>query len=362
MSDLRTMQDRVKRAQRSMAAESIDALLVSSMLNIRYLSGFTGSTALVLLTGRRATLFTDSRYTIWARRQCPHVRVVQHKKGMYEEAMASVHRGKAGRVGFESDHLTYSLYRRLVKLSRGMGAKLVPSSRIVEPLRMIKDSGELRAIRRAARLTDEAFAYILKRLKPGIRERDVAMDLEWFMRKRGGEAAFPFIVASGTNGARPHHDPGARKLRTGDFVTLDFGARVDGYCADVTRTVAIGRVTKKQREIYGIVLEAQLEGMAAIRPSAPGKEAALAARKRIADAGYGEKFGHGLGHSIGLHVHDGPGFSTKSDLVLAPGMVMTVEPGIYIERWGGVRIEDDVLVTRSGYTNLTRSPKELLIV
>jgi Xaa-Pro aminopeptidase len=362
MPDLETMKQRLKRARQAMAEKNIDAMLVSNMLNIRYLSGFTGSTALVLLTPRTATLFTDSRYTIWARAQCPHMKIVQHKKGMYETAMAGIHRGSAKRAGFEADHLTYSLYRRLAKLNRGKGAKLIPATQVVEPLRMIKDAGELRAIRRAAKLTDEAFKHILKRLKPGVREDEVALEMEWFMRKRGGEAAFSFIVASGRNGARPHHDPGPKKLRSGEFVTLDFGAKVDGYCADVTRTVALGRVTKKQRKIYGIVLEAQMRALAAIRAGAQAKEADLAARGHITDSGYGKYFGHGLGHSIGLYVHDGPGFWAKSELVLEPGMVMTVEPGIYIEGWGGVRIEDDVQITRSGHTNLTKSPKELLIL
>jgi Xaa-Pro aminopeptidase len=362
MTDLVRLRQRVKEAREAMGEKNIDALLISNITNVSYVSGFTGSSGLALLTERSATLFTDSRYDVQARDQCPHMRVVKYKKGLFAEAMALAHRRGAERIGFEADYVTHTTYRQLAKLNRGKGAKLVPATQIVEPLRLVKDAQEKQAIRRAARLTDAAFAHILKRLKPGVREDEIALDLEWYMRRNGGQAAFPFIVASGPRGALPHAEPGPRKLRAGDLVTMDFGAKVDRYCADVTRTVAIGRVTSKQRKIYDVVLEAQVRALAAIRAGAAAKDVDSAARGYITDRGYGKNFEHGLGHSIGLQVHDGAGFGPKSQLELKPGMVMTVEPGIYLQGWGGVRIEDDVVVTESGHINLTKAPKELLIL
>jgi Xaa-Pro aminopeptidase len=225
----------------------------------------------------------------------------------------------------------------------------------------VKDAGELAVIREAVALADQTFTHILPHLKPGVAERDIAIEIEYFMKRAGAEGeAFGTIVASGARSAMPHGRASTKLLEAGDFVTMDFGARWNGYHSDLTRTVVLGKASDRQREIYAIVREAQETGLRAIRAGVTGKDADAAARKVIEDRGYGDHFGHGLGHGLGRSVHDGGSLSPRSDTTLAAGMVMTVEPGVYIEGWGGVRIEDDVVVTETGCEVLTRSTKELL--
>ncbi len=234
----------------------------------------------------------------------------------------------------------------------------------METLRLVKDAGEIALIQNAITVAEAAMAQVKPLLRPGTREQDFALELEFAMRKRGASgAAFDTIVASGTNGAHPHHHAGPRPFVSGDFVTIDWGATVSGYNSDLTRTFAIEAVTEKQHEVYAVVLEAQRRAIAAIQPGKTGKEIDAVARDYISEQGYGEAFGHSLGHSLGRSVHDGPGFSVRSDtLILAPGMVMTVEPGIYLEGWGGLRIEEDVLVTEDGCAVLTHLPNALEVL
>ncbi|MDR3710544.1 MAG: Xaa-Pro peptidase family protein [Capsulimonadaceae bacterium] len=352
---LRTHDKKAGESEGSTRRRKIDALLVSDIHNVRYLSGFTGSAAQVLVLPEKAYLITDSRYAIQAREQCPHLDVRVSKLSTDAgEQLASLlaEQKKSLRIGFE----TSASYRQ-VETWQKYGARWRPVDGIVERLRMVKDSGEVDAIRNAARIAAKAFNDASRLLVPGTSERDVAIAIETAMRRRGAEgASFPTIVASGPNGALPHHSAGARKFEPGDLVTIDWGAEVNGYCSDLTRTVLIpgAPATDKQRDVYRIVLEAKERATAAIRPGVTGSEIDAIAREHITAHGYGEAFGHSLGHSIGRVVHDGATLSPKAaGVVLRPGVVTTVEPGIYLEGWGGVRIEDDVLVTETGHELLS---------
>jgi Xaa-Pro aminopeptidase len=263
-------------------------------------------------------------------------------------------------VGFETS-LSYGGYQELSEKANGILLK--PVKGVVEELRRVKDAGEIACHRQAAAIVDACFQHLLGYLKPGITERAVAVEIECFLRRKGAEReAFESIVASGPSAASPHAHATEKVIQAGELVKMDFGAMFGGYAADLTRTVAIQRADARQREVYHVVLEAQEAAIAAIRPGVKGSEVDQVARERIAARGYGDYFGHGLGHSLGLHVHDGPALSQTSAVVLEPGMVVTVEPGIYLPGWGGIRIEDDVVVTETGVEVLTRAPKEFTVV
>ncbi len=359
---------RLDAARRALAQHDppLDALLLTDLLNVGYLSGFTGSTAYTLLTQAEAVLITDSRYTLQAGRECSHFALQETPQGSggYPEALKTAldARPSLKRVGFEAGHVTVSLRESFGK--SGPNVQWIGTEDVIEALRVVKDPNEIAVIRRAIDVAEAAFLSVKPLLKPGTRERDFAIELEFAMRCGGAEGvSFDSIVASGPMGARPHHRAGDRQLEAGDLVTIDWGAVVDGYASDITRTVAIGHVSDEQRRLYGIVLEAQQRAIAAIAPGQTGKAIDAVARDFITSHGYGEAFGHSLGHSLGRDVHDGPGFSVRSDkLVLAPGMVMTVEPGIYLEDWGGIRIEEDVLVTEGGCEILTHLPNTLEVL
>ena len=337
--------------------------MILDPVNVGYLTGFTGSTAAFLVTADRAAFLTDPRYTAQAATQCRGFELATTDgSGGYDPAIAKV----AGQLGItslavESDFVTLTRFQQLEKAMPAIS--LQPTAELVGPLRQIKDAEEIAAIREACALVDRGFSYLLTAIRPGLTEREVAADLEYFLKRSGSEKeAFDTIVASGPNSALPHARPGNRALEPGDFITFDFGARVRGYASDLTRTVVLGTATGRQRELYEIVREALAAGTAAIRAGAGGKEVDAAARDQIQARGYGEHFGHGLGHGLGRVVHDHVAFSQRSQLVLAPGMVLTVEPGIYLDGWGGVRIEDDVLVTETGCEVLTTAPRELVEV
>jgi Xaa-Pro aminopeptidase len=345
-----------------MRKRRLSALAVTDLRNVRYLTGFTGTAGGCLVTMRAAVFFTDFRYRSQASRQVD-------KAFRYEECRhpilgiaAEAKRKRLQSLGFEASDLSYSTYTTLKKEARGV--RLVPTKDCVEGLRLQKDSREVPLLRRGAKLNGEALAEVAKIMKPGVSEGDVALALEFAMRKRGAEgAAFDTIVASGPRGALPHGVASSRKMRRGDIVTIDYGAIVDGYHADTTRAFSIGKPSAKGREICQIVLEAQMAAVEAVRPGATGEEVDAVARRVITEAGYGENFGHGTGHGVGLDIHEGPRLAPGAKEVLKPGMVVTVEPGIYLPGWGGVRIEDMVLVTKRGKEVLTRSiPKELMVL
>jgi Xaa-Pro aminopeptidase len=356
------MEQRLSRLRNHFDEAGIDALLVFSPENRRYLSGFTGSSGYLLLTGEEALLFTDFRYTEQASAQAPDCRIVKHGPKPFEDIAAYVRKQGIRALGFEQDHVTYATYKRVKNLLQQVS--LVPASGLVERLRRCKDEAEIEIIREAAKIADAAFSHILSFLRPGVTEREVALELEMFMRKNGASgSSFETIVASGSRSSLPHGVASDKVLEKGDFVTLDFGAYYKGYCSDLTRTVSLGQPREERlKEIYEIVLQAQTHALSCIRAGMTGKEADALARDWIAERGYGEHFGHSLGHGIGLAIHEDPRLSSLSEDLLEPGMVVTVEPGIYLPNVGGVRIEDDVVITENGLEVLTHSPKELLVL
>ncbi|MGI4791199.1 MAG: M24 family metallopeptidase [Janthinobacterium lividum] len=345
---------------------AIDALLLTDIGNLSYLTGFTGSTAQVVITPDEALFITDSRYTLRAKSECVGFEIVETPAGSggYGEALKNVLSARPAlrRLGFEAGQVTVSQFDAFHALVPEM--EWIATANLVETLRLVKDADEISLIKAAIVVAETAMETVKPLLTPGTREQDFAMELEFAMRRLGASgAAFDTIVASGPNGAHPHHHAGPHPLAEGDFVTIDWGATVDGYNSDITRTYVIREVTPKQREIYAIVLEAQQRAIAAIQPGRTGQEIDAVARDFIASHGYGEAFGHSLGHSLGRSVHDGPGFSVRSDkLILKPGMVLTVEPGIYLENWGGLRIEEDILVTEQACEILTHLPNALEIL
>ena len=353
---------RVDLVREKIREKKIGALVLTALPNIRYVSGFTGSTATVLITLDRAIILVDARYTLQAGQECPGFEVIQYSGDVLKSAAGLVNEMAPGRLGFEAEHMTYSSHARLRSLV-SKETKLTSTKRIVESIRYVKDPDEIEKIRRAVVIVDECFSYIIKHIKPGMMEREVALDIDTFMRKHGAEMqGFETIVAAGPNAAFPHHKPTDAVLQAGQMVKLDYGALLDGYNSDITRTIFLGEPDDKQREVYNVVLGAQLAAIDAIRPGKSGKEIDAVARDYITSKGYGDNFGHGLGHSLGVEVHDGPGLSPTSEVVLLSGMVMTVEPGIYIEGWGGVRIEDDVVVWDDGAEILTKSTKDVVVV
>ena len=349
-----------------MAEQNIDALLLTDIDNVGYVSGFSGSTAYALVTPTEAVFLTDSRYTLRARQECPLFTIAQAAgSGGYAEAVAKAltERPQIRRLGFEAQHVTVAQWEQFKK-DAPAGLEWVATEGLVEGLRMVKDAGEVGAIRHAIAVAESAWEAVKPLLRPGIRERDFALELDFAMRRAGAEgSAFETIVASGALGAHPHHHAGDRPLAAGDLVTVDWGASLNGYVSDITRTVGLAPLTPAQRDLYALVLEAQRRAVAAIRPGRNGKEIDAVARDFLTERGYGEQFGHSLGHSIGRKVHDGPALSVRSEkVVLEPGMVVTVEPGVYLENWGGIRIEEDVLVTETGHEVLTHLPNELEVL
>lgn len=357
------MNERTARVVAEFEALGIDAFFTMAPENRRYLTGFTGSSGYVIVSAGETVLLTDSRYTVQAKleSEANSITVVQHGSGFLDAVQAYVDRVGGRRIGFEAHGLTHQTY---LDLTAGMpGVEWTPTARVIERARQVKDQSELARMKEAARIADAAFEHIAEFIRPGLTEREVALELEVFMRQRGAEGvAFETIVASGERSALPHGVATDRRIGRGEFVTLDFGAMYDGYASDITRTLAVGNPSPRHREIYEVVLEAQQKALEGIRAGMTGAAADALARSAIADAGYGERFGHSLGHGLGLAVHESPRLAKSSGDVLAPGMTVTVEPGVYIPGFGGVRIEDDIVVAIDGNERLTRATKELLIL
>ncbi|OXM16755.1 M24 family metallopeptidase [Paenibacillus herberti] len=355
------MKHRLNKLREKLASQGLESLLIGSTYNRQYISGFTGSAGWVLVTAAKSWFLTDFRYTVQAAEQVHGFEIVQHGSDPLVTVGELLRSEGITSLGFEQEHTVYAQYVKWSKTLQGI--KLVPAPALVEQLRIIKDETELAIMQEAADLADRAFQYIQGLIKPGMKESDVALELEVFLRSGGATSScFDTIVASGERSALPHGVASDRIIGIGEFVKLDFGALYHGYCSDITRTVAVGEVSDKHREIYDIVLEAQLHALNNIRPGMTGKEADALARDIITKYGYGDNFGHSLGHGLGMEVHEQPTLNMRSDMVLAPGMVVTVEPGIYVPGFGGVRIEDDVVITDSGIRILTSSPKQQLIV
>ncbi len=356
------MKERLSALRRILRRAGLPSLAVTDLRNVRYLTGFSGTAAACLVTRGSAVFITDFRYRSQAARQVsPAFRRAEHRTA-FQGLIAEARRLRLKTLGFEEDALSHGAFRRLRKKAGGI--RLRPASGLVESLRLHKDADELRLLRRGARINGAALAEAAAAIRPGVREREVALALENAMRRRGASgAAFESIVASGPRGALPHGIASGRKLRRGDLITIDFGAVVEGYHADTTRVFSIGKPSAKGRKIYDIVLAAQTAAVRAVGPGVRCEAVDAAARRIIEEAGYGKAFGHGTGHGVGLDIHEGPRLAPGVEDVLAPGVVVTVEPGIYLPGWSGVRIEDMVLVTEKGRQVLTRSiSKELAIL
>lgn len=355
------MQDRIELLQARLSQENVDAFLVMRPENRFYLSGFTGSAGALVITPREVYFLADFRYVEQARSQCRHCQVVMFKDSLHEILAENLPRWGVARLGCEGDFLSYKQFATLQEKLEGI--VVTPLSGLVEEQRQVKDAGEIEILAQAAALADRAFEHITGYLKPGITEREVALELEFFLRRLGAEKiGFETIIASGPRGALPHGVASDRVIQNGDLITMDFGCAYRGYHSDITRTVVLGLPNPRQEEIYRLVLKAQQAGLAAARAGVKACDVDRAAREIISAAGYGENFGHSTGHGVGLAVHEEPSVSGKNETVLQPGMVITVEPGIYIPGWGGVRIEDMAVVEEGGCRLLTRAPKDPLPV
>lgn len=355
------MENRYQKLGALLEEKGLDAVLISDGFNMRYLSGFTGATGYLLVTKTSKTLFTDSRYTIAATLQAPDYQVIEVDSSRDYCAVLNrvLDEEKIEVLGFEAQKVRYSEYETLK--ARLHIKELVPLKGELARLRRIKTTEELAKMRQAEHIGDIAFQEILKDIRPGVTELELAAKLEYIMKMNGAEKlSFESIVASGENSSKPHAEPGRRVIKSGDFLTMDFGCVYEGYCSDMTRTVVVGKASDKQKEIYATVLTAQTAVLAMLKPGMAGKEYDKVAREIIYGAGYEGCFGHGLGHSVGLEIHEDPRFSMIEEDIIEAGMVMTVEPGIYIPDFGGVRIEDMVVVTPDGHENFTHSPKELI--
>jgi Xaa-Pro aminopeptidase len=339
-----------------------DALLVTNLTNIRYLTGFTGSAALLLVTGSGLVLVTDGRY----RDQCADELAAAGVRAAIEIGRTSAEQrdllaGAAGgiaRIGLEAEHVSWAQQQRY-DTEWFPDAEVVATGGLVEALRERKDPGEIARIEAACELADAALATVRHRLGEGPTEAEVALELEWQMRRLGAEGpSFETIVASGPNGAKPHHRAGTRRIQEGDLVVIDFGALVDGYHSDMTRTLAVGEIDATQQRMFDVVAESQAAGVAAVKAGVEAQSVHEVCRAVIAEAGWADAFLHGTGHGVGLDIHEPPRLSTTPAGTLADGHVVTVEPGVYLPAHGGVRIEDTVVVTSEGCRPLTRAPKE----
>jgi len=354
------MKSRIKRLQKILKDENLDAFLVTCLPHVRYLSGHTGSNGIMLITPNSSSFLTDFRYQEQAKEQVKGSKITVVQRDLYT-GLPDVPKLKSKRIklGYESEFVSCKVYRNLKTLLPY--CLLVPMEQSVETLTIRKDQKEIESIKKAAEITDLVFSEILNIIKPGLIELDLAAEIEYRMKGFGSSTPYyETIVASGKRAALPHGVASDKKIQRGDFVTMDFGAVWDGYTADLTRTVLVGKATQRQKAIYNTVLNAQQYASSKVKAGIKACDLDKVARDIIKKAGYLKYFGHGLGHGIGLLIHDNPAINPTNQQVLEPGMVITIEPGIYIPNWGGVRIEDDILVTPRGYEVLTISDRKLL--
>jgi Xaa-Pro aminopeptidase len=352
---------RISKLRRHLRTRGLDGLIVSSLSNIRYLTHFTGSNALCIVRRDAGLFITDPRYLQQSKTEVRGLRRAVATRGLGEEAATRDALAGCRTVGFESHSVTYAQYRVWKKLFPSVS--FVPTSDIVEDLSLVKDNEEVAAIRTAVGISDNVFHHLLTIIRPGVRESEIAAEISYLQRKLGAEKdAFEPIVASGERGSLPHARATHKRIKSGEMVTLDFGCTVGGYNSDLTRTIGVGRVSGKAREIHAAVLRARTAAVDAARAGMMARDLDAVARGSIARAGYGKFFSHSLGHGLGLQVHERPRISSLSTEELQVGSVVTVEPGIYISGFGGVRIEDDVLITRNGCDVLNTASRDLIRV
>ena len=352
--------NRITKLKESFARNAVDGVLITSYENMLYYSGFKCAEAYLLITGKDAYVFTDFRYTIQARDEAKDCRVIEISNDTLIAKIKETLKADGVRAcGFEEEKLTVSQFRQFDALS----VQLKLMSRDISSFRAVKDAEEIENLRIAQSMADKAFGLFLERVKPGMTEVEAAAELDYLCRLQGSEGpSFDTIIGSGPNGAMCHAIPGKRKLADGDLVVVDFGCMYNGYHSDMTRTFGIGKVSDKCRKIYDIVLEAQLKALESLKSGISGREFDRIARDCIASYGYGEAFGHSLGHGFGLEIHEKPRASKLSEDILLAGMTITDEPGIYLEGEFGVRIEDDLVVTEDGCINLANTTKKLMII
>ena len=339
--------------------KGLDGVVISKLENLHYFSGFTGDDSMLVIGMNSAQLITDFRYIEQAEKEAPDFQIRKQEKGLLRRVGELINEEGLQKVGFEGSNLCFDWHGKIAQLLHDAD---FTTSVSLDSLRQIKSAEELACIRKAMAIGDEAFAYILTYIRPGISENDVAAALENVMRAKGSQCpSFTTIVASGKRGSLPHGTATEKLINLGEFVTMDYGAVYNGYHSDITRTVCVGRADEKQHQIYDTVLQAQLIGIEAVKPGASGKDIDKLVRDYLDKEGYAKYFGHGLGHSLGLEIHEEPRLSPKSSCDSLPvNTLITVEPGIYIPDWGGVRIEDTVLITDSGAEPLTSCPKNLM--
>jgi Xaa-Pro aminopeptidase/Xaa-Pro dipeptidase len=353
---------RIEKLRNLMSKKGLDGVLLIGDPNRNYLSGFTGNESFSVITMDKAFFITDPRFTEQARNQVKDYEILEYSKNTtFADFLAElVSNNKINKLGFEENVVTFSGY----SLYKGkLSCELVPMEGIVEEIRVIKDEEELKSMRNAAAIADKAFEHMLKFIKPGMTEREIGLELEFHMKKLGATAlSFPSIVASGVRSSLPHGEATDKIVNKGEFLTLDFGCVYEGYCSDMTRTIVIGEPTPKMIEIYNIVLEAQERALKAFKPGVPAIEVDKVARDYIKEKGYGDYFGHSLGHGVGREIHEAPTVGYRNNKELQAGMVVTDEPGIYLPDFGGVRIEDLLLVKEDGIEILSKSPKQLICI
>ena len=357
---------RVATTRRAMAEIGLEALLVSIAENRRYLSGFSGedngfdeSAGTLLIGTERLFLLTDSRFDIQARRQAPGYRVHIYTEGLAEALPALLQDLRPSRIGFESRRVSVFQHEKIAAATTkaGLDVELVPVDELVERQRVIKSEAEIDATRAALAIAEQTFARVAATARPGITEKALAWAVEQGAREAGADGlSFPTIVAAGPNSALPHAVPTDRPVAAGEPLLFDWGVRLEGYCSDTTRTIVLGTADADFQRIYRVVRDAQKKAIAAIRPGVAAREVDAVARRHIEENGFAGKFGHGLGHGTGLAVHEGPRLSPRSETTLAAGMLVTVEPGIYIEGWGGIRLENQVVVRENGAEQLNALP------
>ena len=358
MNQVKYLPERLQKIRRLISEEDLDALVIISPNNRRYLSGFLGTAGVLLISNEKALLVTDFRYINQAEDQAPLFEVIRWQDDLFKCIAPLVEENGWEKIGFEAGQLVYSTFE---EMKEKLPAEMVPVKETAEKLRIVKDSEEIALMRRGAGVLDRAFSMIQETAKPGMTERELALELEIFLLREGAEEkSFNFIVASGHRGAMPHGVASDKKMQSGELVTIDFGGIFGGYATDMTRTFAIEKINGQQKEIYDIVYKAQREAAAVVKPGLPVNEVDAVARNIIKEAGYGEYFGHGVGHGVGLEVHEQPTLNHLKSTELKPGMVVTIEPGIYLPDVGGVRIEDMLAVSENSAESLTNSPRELI--
>jgi Xaa-Pro aminopeptidase len=356
------MSSNVKRVQESLAKSGLKALLLSEISNVQWVSGFSGSSGFVLISPTEALFISDSRYNVQAREEVKDLEVAIYSSPVDAATFIGQEAARLGmtELGFEADNVTYAQYERWKK--KLAPAALTPVKDVIEPLRMIKTPDEIAKIKKACELADACFQNVLRLIQPGVSELDISLEIEFFFRRQGANLAFEPIVVSGVRSARPHGRASEKKLERGDFLTMDFGALLNGYNSDITRTVVVQEASDRHREVYDQVLKAQVASIDALKSGTTAAAVDGLSRQILAEKDLDQYFGHGLGHGLGKSVHDFGRLNATSKDAIEPGQVWTIEPGVYIEGFGGVRIEDDVVITESGNEVLTHSPKELLVL